>query len=45
VDNPGKHNSYLFNPSMGQWIEVNDDGEDGGEGFAGMVFSATTVEI
>jgi hypothetical protein len=45
VDNPGKHISYLFKPSTGQWIEVNGDGEDGGEGFAGTVFSAATVEI
>ena len=31
--------SYLFNPSTSQWINVN------GDGFVGMVVSATTVEI
>jgi hypothetical protein len=45
VDDPGKHISYLFNPSTGQSIKVNSDGEDGGEGFAGTVFSATIVDI
>jgi hypothetical protein len=45
VDNLGKHISYLFKPSIGKWIEVNGDGEDGGEGFAGTVFSASTMEI
>jgi len=30
---------------MGQWIGVNIDGEDGGEGFSKMVFSASTMEI
>jgi hypothetical protein len=42
MENPRKHISSLFKPSTGQWIQVNGDG---GEGFAGEVVSAATVEI
>jgi hypothetical protein len=35
--NPGKHISYLFKPSTGQWSQVNGDG--------GVIVSAATVEI
>jgi hypothetical protein len=42
MDNPGKHISYLFKPSTGQWSQVNGDGD---EGSVGVIVSAATVEI
>ena len=39
-----KQMAYLFNPSTGKWIKLNDDGGDE-EGFLRMIVCATTVQI
>ena len=41
---PKKQMAYLFNPSTGKWIKLNDGGGDE-EGFVRMTVCATTVQI